>query len=276
MPFINGCGGYKGEFQSRNIPLITSQQTINPNDGYDGIDNLTIDPTSILQSKTIGEGGTIAPDSDYVAFSDVTVSVCTPFYTESGSDTTENPNATTSYNLTISIPNNTKLRASPPKYVFIFNTTPDQTWSRWDGLQFLKMYRYTENDLIKYKIHLYTKVLLTNRNRVSIDSVIHNTYNNQELWPLQSLPPNTTRTIINVNDDGSWTFDFRISDFAIVEDDINTSSSGPDGQLVPRCSSDDGDVQWLHTGTYKAFLIWDLEDIPGMNDEWISSHSFLI
>lgn len=51
MPLINRVGGGSAELQSKTVKSTTSQQTIEPDEGYDGISEITVSPIK-LQSRT--------------------------------------------------------------------------------------------------------------------------------------------------------------------------------------------------------------------------------
>lgn len=266
MAFINGCGGIKTKAQSRNILLTTNQQTVTPNEGYDGISELSIDPSEILQSKLISDRATITPDDPYVAFSDVTINVCKPFCLTDTTDTATDPEHVAASVIELTIPSGTNLRSTPPRYMFIINATPDQNWSCWDGLHFARLARYTSRsnirpteyaNRIKYAFTMYNKVWNVNYGSMSRRWINGDGY---LLWPNQD---NSGKNI-TLNDDGSLTISI---DSLAFGGGGGSTTSGQIGQLLPLV--DGAWNTYIHGGTYKVIMIWDVEDSTGLTDEII-------
>ena len=79
MPLINRVGGGSSELQSKTVKSTTSEQTITPDEGYDGISDITVSPIK-LQSRTGTTAITpstseqnVTPSSLYDGLSKVTV-----------------------------------------------------------------------------------------------------------------------------------------------------------------------------------------------------------
>lgn len=75
MPFINRCGDVP-KFQEKTAASLSTQQTITPDEGYDGLSKVTVN-APIYQTKTITENGIVAPDAGYAGLTSVTIN--TPY-----------------------------------------------------------------------------------------------------------------------------------------------------------------------------------------------------
>lgn len=73
MPFVNRCGDAP-KLQTKTITPTTSQRTITPDTGYEGIDKVIVNAPA-LQTKTVTTDGTALPDGNYIGLSSVMVNV---------------------------------------------------------------------------------------------------------------------------------------------------------------------------------------------------------
>lgn len=71
MPFVNRCGDAP-KLQTKTVKPTTSQQTITPDDGFDGITQLTVN-APVFQNKTVTADGTVTPDEGYDGIGQLTV-----------------------------------------------------------------------------------------------------------------------------------------------------------------------------------------------------------
>ena len=97
MPFVNRCGDAP-KLQTKTVKPTTSQQTITPDDGFDGITQLTVN-APVFQNKTVTADGTVTPDEGYDGIGQLTVDTPVDVYI-SVSDSAEIIPDTSSINVT--------------------------------------------------------------------------------------------------------------------------------------------------------------------------------
>lgn len=97
MPFVNRCGDAP-KLQTKTVKPTTSQQTITPDDGFDGITQLTVN-APVFQNKTVTADGTVTPDEGYDGIGQLTVDTPVDVYI-SVSDSAEIISDTSSINVT--------------------------------------------------------------------------------------------------------------------------------------------------------------------------------
>lgn len=254
MSFINGCGGIKAKVQTKTV---TNEGVYIPDTGYDAFDSVTIDPVANLQTKTVTTRGVQTPDDGYVAFKNLTATVSRPQYF-SGDANDSNSNLQ-SQNVYIPIPNNGNLRTDPPKYIFGFLTTSNiasNDSSDWCGLHFFRLARrvaikgsvYTASNIGKYMYggHLFMK-----------------SYNvNVHYMTIGPIPNSTSDYTVWDNQNGLFK---RNSDGALIGLEIQSSNTIGD-RYIELCPPQDTNVdgKFKHIHTYDVIMIWDVEDIEGM------------
>lgn len=108
MPLINRVGGGSAELQSKTVKSTTSQQTITPDEGYDGISDITVSPIK-LQSRTGSNGITpststqnITPSSLYDGLAKVEIKPIPSSYVKPSATQAAKEWTPTTYDQTIS------------------------------------------------------------------------------------------------------------------------------------------------------------------------------
>lgn len=254
MSFINGCGGIKAKVQTKTV---TSEGVHIPDMGYDAFDSVIIDPVANLQTKIVTTRGVQTPDNGYVAFKNLTATVSRSQY-HSG-DVNDSNNNLQYQDVYIPIPNNGNLRTDPPKYIFGFLTTSNiasNDSSDWCGLHFFRLTRRvavkgsvdTESNIGKYMYGGHIHMKSYNANVYSMD--------------ISSIPGSTSDYTVWDNPNGLFK---RNSDGGLIGLEIQSQNTIGDmyiGLCPPQDANVDGRVKHIHT--YDVIMIWDVEDIEGM------------
>lgn len=90
MPFINRCGDAP-KLQTKTVNPLVTQQIITPDDGYDGLEQVTVN-APVFQTKTVTTDGTFTPDNGYVGINQMIVNTPCNVYVSVSDSPVMDPN----------------------------------------------------------------------------------------------------------------------------------------------------------------------------------------